>query len=228
MTHIGDSLSAGDADRFSDWPGQAVQPALTADETTRDKALLVMRVFEEAGLRPAYGFPGIDAALDLWAVQLAGFGADVLAEAAAEWVQSGSREWPSVGEVANLARGVELARAETQRIEEARTRGECVTCEGVHWVRVVDSTERVETGASKRKRRKDPGLDPELVDVESSHLAPCPHCPEMAARRELYDRGHFDPEHQDAGGCPQCWPYMPSMAHRLRAWSRSAERREAS
>jgi hypothetical protein len=187
-----------DKELFADMTPTAAAPQVLPDDAAKIKALYILKALLAAGLKAPYGFD-LDEAASLWASRLAPFGLNVLEAAVQEWIGMPGNEFPTVGDVETVARAITIERRAQSPEERARAARTCPTCEGVHWVRVKD-------------RAPQTGLL-----LPTTHLRPCPDCPEMSVRSELYDRGHFDAEHQDKGGCPKCWPYMPSQRHRLRA-----------
>lgn len=187
-----------DVELFADMTPNAQAAQVLPDDAAKVKAGYIFRVLINAGCKQPFGFD-IDDATVLWAARLAPYGLNELEAAVGEWIGSPGKEFPSVGDVETVARAITIERAAQSPDELARTQRTCTICDGLHWVKVKDRHPETH----------------ELLDT--THMRPCPECPEMKDRSELYDRGHWDPEHQDKGGCPKCWPYMPNQRHRERA-----------
>lgn len=187
---LGQSL---DAELFADYPPPVViaNPDNATDADV-SKATVILRVLSDAGLRPPFDFHPDDAKR-LWGITLSPFSLEVLIEAVGDFIRAPDRNYPTLGEVEAAARFTEREIQQEERAEDARTVGPCTECDDVHWVRVEDPN--------------GPG----------QFMRPCSQCPGMAHRYELYQRGHFDGSHVDAGGCPACWEYMKPYSARTRA-----------
>jgi hypothetical protein len=207
---------------FADYPGRP-DPDRPVTDADVNKAQTMIRALLEAGKKTQFDFNPEEAKY-LWAIKLKVFSIDVLTEAVNQFIDAPGNDFPSLGDMEQMARFVVAERLRDDREEQAATRGECEECGGVLYVRVVDGTLSIETYTSQRARRTNPLLEPVYLDVERWHMAPCPVCPEMERRRDLWDRGHWEADHVDYGGCPQCWEYHPSLAHRARASRRRATR----
>jgi hypothetical protein len=180
------------------------QPQLVPDSAAEMKAVIVLRALMNAGLKQPFGFD-VDEAKVLWGSRLGSFHVDVLLEAIGDWIGAPGGEFPSVGDVETVASSVVRRNHAESPAERARTARVCRECDGVRYVRVVTGTQIIPVGK-----------DMVPTEVQTSAMRPCPVCPEMAEKSELWDRGHFDAEHADRGGCPKCWRYMPSQAHRVK------------
>jgi hypothetical protein len=217
MTHVGDSAnleSAADSlERFG--PIDPVPQQLVPDDAARVKAIMVLRALSDAGLREPYGFNREDA-VAMWAAALG------------EWIQQPGTEWPSLGDVVAMARGAQLEAEAQQRSHNPRT---CSLCDDLHWVKVVDGVVHLPAKLTPKQllELERTGEPWPTIAHEQYHMRPCPQCPSMARRSELYDahhlgrEGHFSMEHQDKGGCSECWPYTDPPRHRRR--ERAASRR---
>lgn len=178
-----------DLESFADKVVAPLAPQAVPDDAAIVKAQVVLRALMAAGLKTQFNFD-IEEAKMLWAARLGRFHIDILTEAISDWISQPGVDFPSVGDVEAQA---EYVMGELQREydnERAFNRQACHECDGVRWVRVQDAK------------------------GSGTHMRPCPVCPEMTARSELYDRGHFLAEHIERGGCPSCWDYHPSLRHR--------------
>lgn len=195
--------------------GAVVPPSAIAQQelpTRSDliKAEVVLSALVAAGLRTKYEFdPGSPDVVALWAARLKPYPVAVLTEAIRDWTSQADDDFPSLGEVETCAQFVVAEQLRAERLEEVAAHGACRTCDGNRYVRVYAD------GLM---------LDPDVPAGAHSHMAPCPdpsHT-DMVKRRDLWDRGHWLPEHVDGGGCPACWEYHPSLAHRARAQRKKA------
>lgn len=167
-----------------------VQQAIP-DQAAITKAQLVLTALRSAALRPPFRFDE-ESPDQLWALALGAFSVDVLTGAAGQWVLT-NEEFPTLSEFLTLVRYHDkMARAD---VEDAANSDVCPECADVHWLRVQDDPQMV----FDRKLNKE-------IPVEMHHMAPCRLC--LPERYELYERGHFDAEHVDAGGCKYCAYYM--------------------
>lgn len=195
-----------DAELWADHAAVPAEPQLIPDDAAIIKALAILRALQAAGLKSQFGFD-LDEAKMLWAARLAPFHMDVLTAAITDWISSPGTDFPSVGDVETVAKSILAKRLRESPEEVARTQKSCSECEGLHWLRIEDR-------------------DPETRQLTGGHhMRPCNYCPEMKERSDLYDQGHWEPDHQDKGGCPKCWKYSPKMAHKNRQAERQANRR---
>ncbi len=186
-------------DGHPDIVAAAFPPTAPPDQTVTDgdvlKAQVILRALVDAGLKKPFDFNPQEAKY-LWAARLKRFTLDELTDAISDWITTPGAEFPSLGDVEQAAQFVIDHAIEEQRQEDATTRGLCPTCSdgysNIHYVRVQNA------------------------NGEGHHMAPCPDCPDMEKRRELWDRGHWDPLHIERGGCPHCWAYHPTLAHRAK------------
>lgn len=219
MTHIGNY--AGDVDRFGD-ADPATPQQLVPDDAAVTKATYVLRMLKDAGLRQPFDWNEKDATL-LWAAALGPVHIDTIEAAVGEWITQPGREWPSVGDMLTLCRGVELDRDAASRAHNRRV---CATCHDDRFVRVSTGTELVPKHLTPKELLALHAADdpwPSVL-IEHHHMAPCPTCPSMSHRRALYDAHHFDAAHVDAGGCPECWEYTDPPKARARAKATAAGR----
>lgn len=173
--------------------GDAVEPTGT-DDADVVKALVVLRALKAAGLKTPFDFHE-DEAKFIWGARLRVYSLDVLTDALTDWIASPGGDFPSVGDMETSANFViaERQRAERDRLHAAT--GECVECEGIHWVR-------------------EPVPDDKLVFGGATHfMRPCGTCPEMQRRYQLYVRGHFSSNHRV---CEECDEYRDPQRHKAR------------
>lgn len=203
MSDDGPRRANFDAELFADAVDRPVAPQLVPDDAAIVKSQIILRALVAAGLKTEFHFD-LDEAKILWAGRLARFKLDVLEEAITDWISAPGRDFPTVGDVESAAISVNSKRAaDAEYAKHAHNKPTCVDCDGIRWVKVFD-------------------VDPESgATLQTWHLRPCPSCPEMRERSDLYDAEHFTPVHQDHGGCPQCWKYMPSQAAKLRVVERA-------
>lgn len=200
---------------------QGLTPIAERQTTDSDvlKATVILRALMDAGLKLPFDF-NPDAAKYLWATRLKTFSLDVLTEAVTDWTSQKGHDWPSLGDIETCARYVIGQRT---REETATEVGDCDMCgqnmSGPGYVRVEDRTPE-----GQEPYKIPVGKDQIPTEVETHHMAPCPNPAHkiMVKRRELYDRNHFTMEHLEKGGCPGCWEYTPSLAHRAKAARRKA------
>lgn len=194
--HVSNYLS--DVEAFADMAPRPIEAQLLPDGPALAKADYVLKTLLGAGLKSAFGFDR-EAATTLWAGRLGRFSLAVLEEAIVDWVARPGTDFPSVGDVETNAAFIASER-EREASHEARNRAACSECDDVHYVRVLDDPSKPAGG---------------------HHMMPCPACPAMRERLAAYDGKHFKVAHIVAGGCPVCWPYLPSQAHRRRAAAHS-------
>lgn len=221
MHRAGDSLGqAMDQEGFGDYPrpgelsglppGEIEAEDRDPDDAAMAKAELVLKVFADAGLQSTFDMH-VPSAKALWAAQLGQFSTDALTAAAGEWVtRDGVAKFPPLGTFVALIRQIIHEDGEAERAKDHRA---CPDCDDLHYVKVIDDTYQQETFRSKQrhltKTGEDDGVEEnrEYIEVQQYHMAPCPTCPGMEKRRELYDAGHWRPQHLERGGCPKCWEY---------------------
>jgi hypothetical protein len=205
FTRIGASM---DTELFAGvTPADEPQPQIVPDSAALLKASFILRALFAGGLKAPFGLD-LAAAEQLWAARLGEFHIEVLEEAIVDWIGAPGSEFPSVGDVEMVARSIVRRRHADSPGERARTAKVCDMCEGLHYVRVVTDVYTIPVG-------KD--MVPTIV--QTTAMRPCPTCPEMREKSDLWDRDHFTADHVAKGGCPQCWKYHPTLAHRDKSTS---------
>lgn len=221
VEHISQHLG-NDADRFGDAPAATTEQQLVPDDASITKAAYVIRMLKDAGLRQPFDWNERDATL-LWAAALGPIHIDDVEAAVGQWITQPGRDWPSIGDMLTLCRGVQIDRNEADRAHNRRV---CGTCHDDRYVRVSDGVEVVNKHLTPKEllRLHDAGEPWPTVNIERHHMEPCPTCPSMSHRRALYDGGHFTARHLEAGGCPEEWEYTDPPKHRARAKAAAAGR----
>jgi hypothetical protein len=204
---IGNYLN--DVEAFADLTPAPVAEQLVPDDAAFVKADYILRALIAAGLKTPFGFD-IEVARQLWAGRLGQYSINDLETAIGDWVGAPGNDFPSLGDLETVVKELHARRIADSPEERARTARGCSTCDGLHHVRVKQKSGIIiPTGKT---------MVP--TEIEVSVMRPCPDCPEMKERSDLWERGHFDADHQDKGGCPSCWKYMPTQAHRAKAVER--------
>jgi len=162
------------------------------DDLAVGKAQLVLTALRSAALRTPFGFDQ-EQAEEMWGAALGTYSVDLLTAAAGHWILT-NEEFPTLSEFVTLVRWQENEMKRDD--QQARNIGVCPECEGARYVRVTDPPVTVQDHKTKKP-----------VQVASWHMMPCPTCPSMERRHQLYMRGHFDAEHAALGGCMECREY---------------------
>lgn len=124
--------------------------------------------------------------LDEWADALKEFDSDICERSATSWIRTGTN-FPHLAAFISWCRMAVNDRAEDERMSHPDR--VCTSCQNKNYVTV-----RV------GKVFRDPRTGLNAVG-DSEYAFPCPSCPHMANRLQLWLDGHWDPDHEICGRC---------------------------
>lgn len=110
-------------------------PVPVQESSALKKAKIVLEALSAAGLQVPFGM-NLDSAEQLWAGELAQFTDVDLSDAVEAWIGGTDPSFPSVGQIAHLARDAYHRRM-------AEPQGPCRTCDGSRYLEVADDTGRI-------------------------------------------------------------------------------------
>lgn len=173
---------------------------LTPDDAAYAKARLVLDALRGGALQPPFGFDQ-EQAEPLWAAAVGEFPVETLTTTVGTWVKHHS-EFPSLAEFLTIAHFHQAENNRAAHATRAQNTEVCRECDGLRYVTVRPTV--VMFDAFRGENR----------EVENRYAVPCRIC--LPERYELHQRGHFDAEHVERGGCPQCWDYLPTLRHKAK------------